>query len=193
MKYFKFVLFALFFIILVACAGIKPKNFTYHFKDEYTGIDTLIDIQGYYFTQRACDTAYHSMFMFYDNGLFTIATGSDLTALEKCFREGGNTPLCRYPQWGTYRIEKNKIRTQVVLEEGIGVCVIFRDYLILPEKKLINLSDFVQPEYTNLGNLKNYPSFMDNPCPDEIDFYPLTEKRDSLECPLLKRAYFLEK
>jgi|GEM_PF-1339341 len=178
--------------ILIHCISCLtgPKDFTYYYKNEYTGLDTLINTHGYYVTQRACDSTFFAVFMFYNNGLYTVATATDWESLAECFEKGGNSNHCQYPLWGTYRIEGNRIKTQCVREEGIGTCVIFRDYEISPEKSLLNLNEYIHPENTNIGNMTNYPSFKENPCLQPARFYPLQSKRDSLECPLLKRNYF---
>lgn len=190
MKKYIPILFPLFFWI--GCA-VAPPNFTYFYKDENTGLDKLIDIDGYYVSQRECDSTFFSMYMFYPNGLFTIATMSSLhPELTECFAKGGNSPLSKYPIWGTYRIEGNLIKTQVIRFEGKG-WTIFRDYRIQSDGSIVNVSDYIEPEYTNLGYLENYPSFKNNDCEKLATFYQLQTKRDSTECPLLKKKWFREK
>lgn len=182
----------IFTTVAVSCAT-APKNFTYFHRNENTGLDKLIDINGYYVSQRECDSTFFSIYMFYPNGLFTIATTSSLSPeLIECFEKGGNTTLCKYPVWGTYRIEDNLIRTQVIRFDGSG-CTIFRDYRIQPDGSIVNVSDYVEPEYTNLGYMKNYPSFRDNECAKNAAFHSTKTKRDSTECPLLKKKWFKEK
>ena len=186
-------LFPILFFILVLVGCQSPKNFTYRYTGENTGLDKLIDINGYYISQHGCDSAFYSMYMFYPDGLFTIATTSKISdELIDCFEKGGKSNICRYPLWGTYRIEGNLIKTQAVRTEGNG-CVIFRDYRILPDKKIVNVSDYVQPQYTNLGYMENYPSFTENSCEKVAEFYTLESKRDSTECPLLKKKWFRDK
>lgn len=174
---------------MCSCAS-RPKGFTYLHNDTDTGLDTLIDTDGYYTVQRACDSTFHSLFMFYPNGLFTIATTSEmLPELIDCFENGGRSTICKYPLWGTYRIEGDVIKTQVIRTEGNG-CVIFRDYKIGSDRSIINISDYVHPENTNLGYMANYPSFTENPCPTAATFHPSTTKRDIKDCPLLKKRWF---
>lgn len=183
------ILFSFFFVYIFYGCG-APKNFTYHFNNENKGLDKLIDINGYYISTHGCDTSFYSIYMFYPNGLFTIATTTEITSeLIDCFQNGGASNICKYPLWGTYRIEDNMIKTQTIRMEGNG-CTIFRDYKILPDKSILNISDYVQPEYTNLGYMNNYPSFTSNPCEKKAQFYPLKTKRDSTECLLLKKKWF---
>lgn len=173
-------------VVLWSC-GSRPKNFTYYYKNENTGLDQLIDINGYYVSHHGCDTAFYSIYMFYSTGLFMIATASQLSdELINCFEIGGKSKMCRYPLWGTYIIEGDLIKTQTIRQEGNGF-VIFRDYRILSDGSIVNVSDYVQPQYINLGYMINYPSFTNNPCEEKAEFFPMRTKRDSTECFLLKK------
>ncbi len=180
-------------IVLAGCITIKPKDFAYPYTAQYTGLDTLINIDGYYVTQRECDSTFFSVFMFYPDGLFTIATASNISGLGDCFANGGKSNICQYPSWGTYRIEGNTIKTQTMRQEGMGICTIFRDYEIGTNKTIINTSDFVYPEKTNLGYMKNYPSFFINQCPKVAVFSPVTTKRSIEDCPFLAKKWFNQK
>lgn len=175
--------------MLYGCS-IQPKNFSYFYTKENTGLDKLINLDGYYVCEHGCDSTFYSIFMFYPDGLFTIATTSRLfSELTESFEKGGNDKISKYPLWGSYVIEKDIIRTQVVKMEGNG-CTIFRDYRILPDKQIVNISDYVQPQFTNLAYMKNYPSFAENKCPKIAKFYPTTTKRNKEDCSLLKLKWF---
>lgn len=181
---------ALFILLAIStfygCSTL-PENFSYRYTGENTGLGQLIDINGYYISPFGCDSSFHSVYMFYANGLFTIATTSEIpNEVIDCFREGGDSKLCKYPVWGIYELEGNLIRTQTLRTEGSGF-VIFRDYRILPDESIVNISDYVELQYTNLAYISNYPSFTENPCKKKAVFYPLETKRDSTECPILKR------
>lgn len=177
----------------IASCATPPKNFTYFYQNENTGLEKRIDINGYYVSQHGCDSSFFSVYTFYPNGLFTIATTSILSPeLTECFVKGGNSNICEYPLWGTYRIENDLIKTQVIRLEG-NACTIFRDYQILPDGSIVNVSDYVEPQYTNLGYMENYPSFRNNDCKKAATFYPLATKRDSTDCPLLKKKWFWKK
>lgn len=186
----KKILIALFLTIFFLSCVIRPKGFTYNYQAQYTGIDTMINIEGYYVLPHGCDTSFYSMFMFYPDGLFTIATTSRLMPeLHDCFEYGGNSPICNYPLWGTYHIENDTIFTQTVRLEGNGF-VIFRDFVINNDKTLSYLNDYVNTDHINLGYMANYPSFKGNICDIQSSFYPLANKRDIKECPLLKKKWF---
>lgn len=175
---------------LSGCIILKPKDFTYLYTAEYTGLDTLINIEGCYVTQRECDSTLFTVFMFYPNGLFTIATTSNVPDIKDCFEKGGKSNLCQYPSWGTYRIEDNIIKTQSLRQEGVVICTIFRDYEIKENKTLINTADYIISESTNLSYMKNYPSFKDNKCSQIALFYPLKTKRDIEDCPFINKKWF---
>ena len=131
--------------------------------------------------------------MFYPDGLFTIATTSELMPeLADCFAKGGKSTICRYPLWGTYRIVEDTIKTQVIRPEG-GGCTIFRDYKILPDRNIVNISDYVESQYTAMGYMENYPSFKDNSCKKPAVFYPLQTRRDVADCPHLDKKWFHRK
>lgn len=177
-------------LFCVGCS-IYPKDFTYRYEQGVdTGLSSLIRTDGVYIVQRECDSTFFSVFTFYSDGLFSITTASDTTLAIECFDAGGDKRLSEYPDWGTYRIEGNLIRTQTIHQEGMGICTIFRDYEITPEGMLINVSDYVQPQYTNIGSMANYPSFRDNSCRTASSFRPLLHKRDSLHCSLTKKKWF---
>ena len=67
--------------------------------------------------------------------------------------------------WGRYTIKGDTIKPQTIRPEPEGnKCIIFRDYLILPNKQTVNISDYIEPRYANLGYMENYPSFKSNEC-----------------------------
>lgn len=184
----KVVYICLLFLLLCRCGA--PKNFSYRYTGMGTGLESRININGVYISEHGCDSAFYSLFMFYPDGLFTIATTSEIShELIDCFARGGKSTLCKYPVWGFYRLHGDTIRTQVVRQDGGGF-VIFRDYLIVSGKEIVNISDYVEPAYTNLGYLENYPSFYNNTCGKPARFYPLNSKRDIVECPLLDKGWF---
>lgn len=179
-------------LLLVGCRSY-PANFTPIYDGQHTGLDSFINIEGYYVSPQGCDSSFYSMYMFYPDGLFTIATVSAVhPELVKCFENGGQSAACNYPIWGIYRVDGDVIKTQVIRPEG-GGCVIFRDYKILPDGQIVNVSDYLQPQYTRLGYMANYPSFQDNPCKQPADFFPLKQRRNKEDCPYLKKKWFWRK
>ena len=151
---------------------MKPKNFTYIYTGKDTGLAQRIDLHGYYVAARGCDTTFYTVFRFYPDGLFTIATTSKLSpVLLRCFEEEASNKKCSYLLKGVYVVEGDTIKTQAVWPVGNG-CTQFRDYRILPNRHIVNQSDYVEAEYSNLAYMKNYPSFYENPCGQEAQFFP---------------------
>lgn len=192
-KLFKYIML-LIIVILLATSCITPaKNFTNRYKNTYTGLDTLIRTDGYYISQRECDSTFHAILMFYPNGLFTIATTSQiLPELLESFEHGGNSHIARYPLWGTYHISNDTIYTQAIHNTEID-CIFFRNYKISANGELFNISDYVEPQYTHLGYMKNYPSFYENQCPKKATFYPTRSKRPETDCPFIREKWFYNK
>lgn len=177
-------------LVLLAFSCGVPANFTIPYAGTNTGLESLIDLDGYYVSGFACDSGFYSVYMFYSGRLFTIATTSEVSdELIDCFVNGGKKTLCSYPLWGTYCLEKDTIRTQVIRPEG-GGCVIFREYAILPDRSLVNVSDYVEPQHTSMAYMANYPSYRSNPCEKKACFFRTESKRDSTDCPFLKKGWF---
>jgi hypothetical protein len=173
MKHSLFIFF--FFIFFTAC-HTQPKNFTYSYEKKNTGLDQLIHLNGYYISEHACDSSFYSIYKFSPDGLFYIATTSQLTnELIQCFNNDNNN-LCKYVLKGIYILDGNIIKTQVIWPVG-NRCTIFRNYRILPCGNIINMSDYVQAEHSNLAYMRNYPSFYKNPCEKIALFIPLKNEK----------------
>ncbi|MCC8145411.1 MAG: hypothetical protein LIO93_03010 [Bacteroidales bacterium] len=172
----KSIVFISIALVLLSCKS-TPENFTYSSNGKDTGLDRRINIQGIYITDHACDTAFFSIFRFSSDGKFSIATSGSVTdELIDCFEKENSSKHCEYLLNGFYILQGDTIKTQVVWPIGNG-CVIFRDYIIQPDKSIINTSDYVEPHYTNLAYMKNYPSFYHNPCSKKAKFYPFNRRQ----------------
>lgn len=180
-------------IFALGCKSVRPTDFTYLYDQLDTGLSARINTDGYYTSARDCDTSFFSVFMFYPDGLFTIATTSNIDAVTSCFSNGGNSKICQYPSWGTYRIYGDTIKTQTIVIEGMAASCIFRDYLIGTDKSLTNISDYVNPKRSKLMYMQNYPSFRNSSCPSMSQFFHLPQKRDKSECPYLRKDWFYKK
>ena len=195
MKKFIGVAFLCFLLFNAGCSS-QPKGFTYKYNPEkYTGLDTLINIQGYYKVPYGCDEKFYSLVMFYPNGLVTIATDDDTYGSPKdipnCFRFGGTVAVCQYPEWGLYEIKQDTIKTQVIDDLGwvYGKRIVYRNYLILQNKELQSISDYISIDMKIEDNGGRY---IENPCPKPAEFYSSESKRDTLICPWLKKKWFFE-
>lgn len=176
--------------VAFSACSVAPKNFSMRYMQEDTGLKDSIDIEGYYVSEHGCDSTFFSVYMFYADGLFTSATTSEVPQeLINCFVNGGREPICQYPLWGAYELVGDTIKTQTIRTDG-GGCVVFRDYLITKDRKLINISDYVEAKYTLIAAMKNYPSFYENKCQKEAEFFPVNQKRSKDECPFIRRRWF---
>lgn len=181
-------------IILISCGTSKPEGFTYtYLKDGDRGLSNLIDIDGYFITQRECDSTFFSAFMFYKEGVYCSVTGTDLNNVKDCFTSNEKTVLCRNLSWGLYTVKGDTIKTQTLREEGITYSIIYRDYLIRNDKSLVNINDYVNPNAKMVGYMLNYPSFHTNMCPQKVEFYRTKKaKRNISFCPYIKKKWFCE-
>lgn len=174
-------------ICLLSCAS-HPKGFSYVFDGQQTGLDELINIDGYYVTEEKCDSPFFSISMFYPNGMLTLATVSDIdTDLISCFESGGKSWYCDYPSWGTYRIVNDTIKTQVYQDLGIwgGRFIVFRDFVVKSPTEIILVKMHCVDK--NVGACNRAPEYE---CPKASTFFPLETKRDWRESPLLKKKWF---
>lgn len=177
---------------LISCSVNIPKGFTYTYsKGINAGLDSLIDIDGYYLTQRNCDSSFFSTFVFYSDGLFAIATGSELNDVNECFFSDDKTILCNNIAWGIYTVNSDTIKTQTIRQEGMASCIIYRDYLIGKNNTLINISDYVNPKSTKIGYMSNYPSFTNSNCITNSRFFKNRKaKRKASFCPYINKKWF---
>lgn len=186
-------LFLSLLFVISACSVKKPKDFSYRYNQTInTGLDQKLNMDGYYALHRECDSAFSSVFMFYPDGLFVIATGTDLAEVSNCLATNASSTICNYPSWGVYKLVDDTIKTQSVLVLGFTGITIFRDYLVQADGTLVNLSDYVFPENSNVGHMREYPSFTQNRCQKVAVFTPLKTKRDASQCPLMRSKWFLE-
>lgn len=156
-------------IVLFSCGLFKPSGFKYKYTGKYTGLDTLIFIDGYYKSverQSIYDDKYHSALMFYRDGIVCF---SSTTNLLKSFRDG-----IYPPGWGTYRIYGDTIRSQIIPIEST------QNGAPISKSMYIILSDTTIAEIDREGKKVLHT------------FYPLEERIDSTNW-LLKKKWFWEK
>lgn len=183
-------------IILTVCCAGRPKYFTNYYTGEYTGLDTLINTKGIYLSQRINDSSRFSMIMFYNNGIFASGDNySIISVVIDCF--DGSMGKCEGLVWGSYKIVKDTIKTQQLWDEGVyGKYIIYRDYFILSDRKILLISDYMLEDnkkaYLNKYKYRKNPLYLFENVPP-CRFYPLETKRDSTQCPLLKKKWFWKK
>lgn len=164
-----FLIITLLSVLLSACSSL-PKNYSNYPLEDNTGLDQLIRIDGCYVFQRACDPEFFSICRFSPDGNYRVASAKTISPeLIRCFVSDDQSILCNNILAGRYRLAGDTIRAEAIWPVGNG-CVVFRDYLISQDKLLYNLNEYIEPDYSNLGYLRNYPSFFVNDCMKPAEF-----------------------
>lgn len=172
--------------LLTGCASMKPTGFTYTFEDRYTGLDTLINIDGYYITKKQLvgnNFFFMYMYMFYSNGIFFKTNVSEITP-EVIESFTGKYTDYRFINWGTYRINGDTIHAECIFTDGWlpRPEAIKIDYIILPDPD--------SPKENTTGVILKDDSLQYMAIGK---FHPLETKRDYRDCPWLKRKWFHKK
>ena len=147
----KFILLTL---IVTSCGYVSApryikKGFTYKFENKYTGIDTVININGYFVKKipnrrtvysigwktqvRYEDDTIYSRFLFYPNGIY-VAGFHDFNNLKQDKSEDINRYFAEivhdsvgkvkrefytYSEWGSYKLYHDTIKVQFIYRPGI--------------------------------------------------------------------------
>lgn len=112
MKYL--ICLLLFIFCFSSCAIVftwfRPKGFTFRYNGEYTRLDSLINIDGYYYS----DSTHHTV-LFYRDGSVAQMYGYS----EKEYFDKKNKEKYKYvTHWGIYRLVSDTIKAQFVLSLG---------------------------------------------------------------------------
>ncbi|MCD8177792.1 MAG: hypothetical protein LUE98_10320 [Tannerellaceae bacterium] len=175
-------------LILLSFGCTRPRYFTNYYTGEYTGLDTLINIQGFYCFEREDSSNNNYCIMFNYDGLFIYTyTGEPSDSLLSYF--DGSWP---YPGFcGTYYLDKDTLKTQAILDYGwlYGVYVVFKDFQISPTGKLLFIREYILEDrkrrYVNKWDFK--PKSYLNPG----KFIPLNTKDH--RCRYIKKKWFTGK
>ena len=190
MKQILFVIVGAFFI---SCSSMEPRGFTYHFDGKYTGLDTLIDIEGYYYFKTECESksTVEQMIMFYPNGLLLIAYAEIPEEISFCFEDNDKVDKCQFSSWGVYQIFGDTITIQKIVNYGplYGTKLFCQEFKILDNKEIINVANYHKSEHNNRG----CGDYKENTCPTIAKFRKLESKRDYQDCPWLEKKWFYSK
>lgn len=138
-------------------------------------MDTLINIQGFYYFERDDSSNMDYCIMFYDNGLFVHTYKKSLDSLITYFEGDMPHTTCT----GTYYLDKDTLKTQGIIDLGwlYGVYVIFKDYQITSNRELSFLKEYVLVnKLTGAGNL-NKRDFKPRTYFNPGKFFPLGKKQ----------------
>lgn len=167
--------------LLISCSSLRPIGFTYNFEDKYTGLDTLINIDGYYIYKKRLDNKdLSSICMFYSNGIFARTNMTKIIP-EKVDSFTGKDPDYRFIDWGTYRISNDTIHTELIITDG---------WLPRPEaikNDYIILLDPISPKEKTIGCIVKGDSLHYIAIGK---FHRLESKRDYNDCLWLKKKWF---
>lgn len=201
----------------------RPKPWVYPYvANTYTGLDTLLNINGYYLSEIAdtshlegrsipnsdhdtivpiLKTKYNSI-MFYNNGLCAslstrVATSEDkiIQTLDTLYsnqvftNKYRNESYKKYDtSWGTYEVHNDTIKVYLIENligcDGTRKNIISKIYLI-PNDKQLKLT-FISNSNKEYG----YEKILDI---SNSTFYPIENKRDSMECPYFTKKWFYKK
>jgi len=105
-----FTVLLLFSSCSIIVTWFKPKGFTYLYDGKYTGIDTLLNIDGYFYSDSTQHTA-----LFYRDGTAAIFFAPEN---EEFFDKENKNKFIYIPRWGGYRLYGDTVKTQTILNFG---------------------------------------------------------------------------
>lgn len=165
----KQILFSLSIIIVfttcITKSWSKPKGFTFQYEKKDTGLDQLIDIDGFF------------AFSFDANrGLVFFADG--LVCNISILSNG----IIDYRLWGLYIVENDIIKTQFILDGGINGFDINRDFFRIIDRNEIKREAYLSYQ-DNYVTERQYSLF----------YTPLPQSVSIETCWLLKKKWFWTK
>lgn len=171
------------FLLFISCFASKPKYLTSKFNpDTRTGLESKININGYYVLDPNCEYNFYRIFAFYNNGLVINYNTSifDKTAFDDVSSFN----------WGIYNIISDTIRSQIIINSGVlyGYGVTKADLLILPKGELLYFGNYYSDDIEN-KDVELVPT----QCPTQFQFYPTDSLPDYRQCPYLKKKWFVER
>lgn len=173
-------------LVFIGCTT-QPKGFTYYFNGNNTGLDTLININGYYIGKEGEDSTDYTIFMFYPNGLIRCARISSETPDDKILSsfEGDVQEFYRKVPWGVYKIDQNRhIFAQYINDLGQAGCsTLLKKYRIITKTEIEIVEHYYYDDENNNFIKISTPS-------SKAYFHPLSKKRDFRKCPYLKKRWF---
>ena len=154
----------------------KPGGFTQRYDGKYTGIDTLLNIDGYFYSDSTQYTV-----LFYRDG--TIANYS-APQEDKYFDKDTKNKYVYIPRWGVYRLYGDTVKAQTILNFGgmksMGTGI---DTYVIKSKTEIELYS------TN----KDYTSRKEDIVKVPLYYHPYSNRLDSTHYWVEKRRWFWDK
>ena len=148
--------------------SFKPKGFTYRYKAEYTGIDTLLNIDGYFLNDSSCKAV-----MFYRDGSAAVMEVVD----EGDLLQENKNKYYYYPRWGSYRIEGDTIKAQIIYSYG-GTRSIEAGFYCYIIKSRDSLEYFTRGYYTDSTAFKK--KYVEETVNIPLIYHPYPGRMDSI-------------
>jgi len=170
---------------LNSCDHIKymvKGNFTNLFDGKLTGLDSLINIDGYYHT-IGMGTFTYTYYMFYRDGTFT----SDFCVMSTNIPEDSHV-VGKLPGWGHYIISGETIKTQAIVIHGEIYWFGVTAPILLTERwfKIINKDTLFEIYFNDFKKHENSWSW--SYLNTKAAFHPLKSKPDST-CWLKEKSW----
>jgi len=173
--------------------GIKPSGFSYKYDGQNTGLDTLINLNGYYRSKYPMASRFGSEYkinfsvMFYNNGLMCY-TGLDPVMI---FTNHNNI-YNNKPVWGSYRLFNDTIKVQLLVDPDPAQSYISTshyEYVIINDSTI----EFTENNSSRINYDKNERwGYELNEKNKIFKFHPLISRIDSTNW-LLKKKWFYKR
>ena len=155
--------------VFSSCATIvtwfRPGYFTHLYDGKYTGIDTLINVDGYYYSDPDSNLNINRVMFFRDGSIARTKSKEENEIYDKNNKDNNKFT----PRWGVYRLERDTIISQFILyfggAESMGTSL---DTYVIKSKSEIEFYSTNKPFYTKNMERVGIPLYF-HPYPDRID------------------------
>jgi hypothetical protein len=163
------------FLLFHSCATIqtwfKPKGFTYLYDGKYTGIDSLLNIDGYYYS----DSTQHGVLFYRDGSIASFRSLKSRNFFDKKFYDY-NKYLIYYGVYSLGRRDTIKAQTIINLGGMESMRTGFDTYILKSRNKIEYFSGNDNNIYINHEDTFRIPMYY-HPYPNRIDSAHWVKKR----------------
>jgi len=145
----------------------KPKYFTAEYDGKYTGIDTMLNIDGYFYS----DSTHDNVVLYRDGTIGAVIANRDYFSKENKNDYGIS--------WGIYTIKNDTIKAQTILNFGgmENMRTGFNTYIIKSKNEIEYYSRHTDRDFLNSEKtLKKIPLYY-HPDPNRLDSAHWVKKR----------------
>lgn len=173
----KYIIYLPISIVFISCIARKPKDLTYLYDNENTGLDNFIYTNGIYTSSDP--RAYKQYIVLFNNGLIC---SPDVLPTQNNIKLTYPKVMTDKHMWGIYKVEDDIIKTQSVVDLGLdGGIGVSRKFFKILNSKQIKWIGYISDHgvYFERNIIYNYE--------------PLENRMDSADCWLLKKKWFWTK